>query len=306
MKKVIVGSVLLVFVMLLGACAPAVGSGSDASSAASSAAMPTPVAQIPTGDLVRANYLTVCSDIPYPPQEFYDENGDPQGVDVDIANEIGNRLGLKVQYVNTVFDTIIAAVTSGKCDILVSAMNITKDRNKQISMIPYFKAGQSLVVAKGNPEKISSVMDLCGKSVAAESGTTEVDFIQGSGDYEGNGLMQKCESEGKGEVNLVITQKDSDALQQLQTGKVAAYSTDSPVAAYYTVEHPDQFEVAGEVFETINEGIGLPCNADDCTSAPLTAVGEGVKAALLSMIQDGSFQKILDKWNLSSSGVSPQ
>ncbi len=279
MKKVIVGSVLLVFVMLLGACAPAVGSGSDASSAASSAAMPTPVAQIPTGDLVRANYLTVCSDIPYPPQEFYDENGDPQGVDVDIANEIGNRLGLKVQYVNTVFDTIIAAVTSGKCDILVSAMNITKDRNKQISMIPYFKAGQSLVVAKGNPEKISSVMDLCGKSVAAESGTTEVDFIQGSGDYEGNGLMQKCESEGKGEVNLVITQKDSDALQQLQTGKVAAYSTDSPVAAYYTVEHPDQFEVAGEVFETINEGIGLPCNADDCTECTSHGSRRGCKGS---------------------------
>jgi polar amino acid transport system substrate-binding protein len=306
MKKLFVSSILLVVVMVLSACAPAANSGGDAAPAASSAAMSTPVAQMPAGDLVRANYLTVCSDIPYPPQEFYDENGEPQGVDIDIANELGNRLGLKVQYVNTVFDTIIAAVTSGKCDIIVSAMNITADRNKQISMIPYFKAGQSLVVAKGNPQKITGVMDLCGKSVAAESGTTEVDFIQGSGDYEGKGLMQKCESEGKGAINLVITQKDSDALQQLQTGKVAAYSTDSPVAAYYTVQHPDQFEVAGDVFETVNEGIGLPCKADDCTSAPLTAVGEGVKAALLSMIQDGSFQKILDKWNLGTSGVSPQ
>ena len=56
-------------------------------------------------------------------------------------------------------------------------------------MIPYFEAGQSLVVVKGNPEKITGVMDLCGKSVAAESGTTEVDYIQGSGDYEGKGLM---------------------------------------------------------------------------------------------------------------------
>jgi len=226
-------------------------------------------------------------------------------VDIDIANELGTRLNLKVQYVNTVFDTIIAAVTSGKCDIIVSAMNITGDRNKQISMIPYFKAGQSLVAVKGNPEKITGIMDLCGKSVAAESGTTEVDFIQGSGDYEGNGLMQRCEAEGKPTVNLVITQKDSDALQQLQSGKVTAYSTDSPVAAYYTVQSPDQFEVVGDVFETVNEGIGLPCNAEDCTTAPLTAVGEGVKAALVSMFDDGTFQKILDKWNLSSSGVRP-
>jgi polar amino acid transport system substrate-binding protein len=306
MKKLIVVTVLIVVGLLAGACAPAsTGTGSDAAPASSAAGIPTPVAQIPTEDLVRSGYLTVCSDIPYPPQEFYDENGEPKGVDIDIANELGNRLGLKVEFVNTVFDTIIAAVTSGKCDIIVSAMNITGDRNKQISMIPYFKAGQSLVALKGNPEKITGVMDLCGKSVAAESGTTEVDFIQGSGDYEGNGLMQRCEADGKPAVNLVITQKDSDALQQLQSGKVAAYSTDSPVAAYYTVQSPDQFEVVGDVFETVNEGIGLPCNAEDCTTAPLTAVGEGVKAALISMFDDGSFQKILDEWNLSSSGVRP-
>jgi len=306
MKKLIVVTVLIVVGLLAGACAPASNAtSSDAAPTSSEAGMPTAVAQIPSENLVRSGYLTVCSDIPYPPQEFYDENGEPKGVDIDIANELGTRLNLKVQYVNTVFDTIIAAVTSGKCDIIVSAMNITGDRNKQISMIPYFKAGQSLVAVKGNPEKITGIMDLCGKSVAAESGTTEVDFIQGSGDYEGNGLMQRCETEGKPTVNLVITQKDSDALQQLQSGKVAAYSTDSPVAAYYTVQSPDQFEVVGDVFETVNEGIGLPCNAEDCTTAPLTAVGEGVKAALVSMFDDGTFQKILDKWNLSSSGVRP-
>jgi len=306
MKKLIVVTVLIVVGLLAGACAPASNAtSSDAAPTSSEAGMPTAVAQIPSENLVRSGYLTVCSDIPYPPQEFYDENGEPKGVDIDIANELGTRLNLKVQYVNTVFDTIIAAVTSGKCDIIVSAMNITVDRNKQISMIPYFKAGQSLVAVKGNPEKITGIMDLCGKSVAAESGTTEVDFIQGSGDYEGNGLMQRCEAEGKPTVNLVITQKDSDALQQLQSGKVTAYSTDSPVAAYYTVQSPDQFEVVGDVFETVNEGIGLPCNAEDCTTAPLTAVGEGVKAALVSMFDDGTFQKILDKWNLSSSGVRP-
>lgn len=304
MKKAGVFGVLFVVVLLVSACAPTANSGSDASSAASSAVLPTVVAQVAASDLVQAGALTVCSDIPYPPQEFYDEKGVAQGVDVDIANEIGSRLGLKVNYVNTVFDTIIAAATSGKCDIVVSAMNITADRNKQVSMIPYFKAGQSLVVIKGNPEKITGVMDLCGKNVAAESGTTEVDYIQGSGDYDGNGLDQQCEAAGKEKVNLVITQKDSDALQQLQTGKVVAYSTDSPVAAYYTVEHPDQFEVAGDVFESIDEGIALPCKADDCTNAPLTAVGQAVKASLASMINDGTYEKILQKWNLGSSGVT--
>jgi polar amino acid transport system substrate-binding protein len=305
MKKGIVSFTALMLVVLLAACAGASSNGGDASSPSSAAAMPTPVAQVAAENLVRANYLTVCSDIPYPPQEYYDENGEPKGVDIDISNELGNRLGLKVQYVNTVFDTIIAAVTSGKCDIIVSAMNITPDRNKQVSMIPYFEAGQSLVVVKGNPEKITGVMDLCGKSVAAESGTTEVDYIQGTGSYDGKGLTQQCEAAGKDAINLVITQKDSDALQQLQTGKVAAYSTDSPVAAYYTVQNPDKFEIAGGIFESVPEGIAVPCNADDCSTAPLSAVGEAIKVALLSMMKDGSYQKILDQWNLGSSGVTP-
>jgi len=78
--------------------------------------------------------------------------------------KIANRVGLKVQYVNSVFDTIIAAVTSGKCDIIISAMNITADRSKQISQIPYFEAGQSMVAAKGNPQNINTTLDLCGKS----------------------------------------------------------------------------------------------------------------------------------------------
>ena len=80
----------------------------------------------------------------------------PQGLDIDIGTEIANRLGLKVQFVNSVFDTIIAAVTSGKCDIIISAQNITADRQKQVSMIPYFKAGQSFVAAKGNPKNINT------------------------------------------------------------------------------------------------------------------------------------------------------
>jgi RNA polymerase sigma-70 factor (ECF subfamily) len=76
-------------------------------------------------------------------------------------------------------------------------------------------------------------MDLCGKSVAAQSGTYEVDFLQGTADYEGAGVSDDCVKAGKAKVNVVVTQSDSDALQQLLSGKVAAYSADSPVVLYY-------------------------------------------------------------------------
>ena len=267
-------------------------------------AAPTPVAQIPPESLGQKARLLICSDFPYPPQEFFDENGNPQGLDVDLGNEIGARLGLQTQWVNSVFDTIIAAVASGKCDIIISAQNITADRQKQVSMIPYFKAGQSFVSVKGNPNKINAPMDLCGKSVAAESGTTEVDHLNGTGDYKDNGIVQMCQKAGQQPPEVVVTQKDSDALQQLQANKVVVYFTDSPVAGYYIVQHPDLFEVVGQVIDPINEGISVPCGVADCTQAPLTAVGQAVETALKSMMADGTYLKILTRWNLANGAVT--
>jgi polar amino acid transport system substrate-binding protein len=293
-------TMFLVVAVLAAACSPAAPVATSATSN-----QPTPVATIDPASLAQKGHLLICTDFPYPPQEMFDENGNPQGVDVEIGQEIGKRLGLQVQFVNSIFDTIIAAVTSGKCDIIISAQNITTDRQKQVSMIPYFIAGQSFVAQKGNPAKISTAMDLCGQSVAAESGTTEAAWLQGTGDYQDGGLTQQCTAAGKQPPTVVVTQKDSDALQQLQAGKVVAYDTDSPVAAYYTVQHPDLFEVVGQVVDPIQEGISVPCGQADCTGAPLTAVGQAIKTALDSMIQDGTYLKILTKWNLASSAIKP-
>lgn len=267
------------------------------------AAAPTPVVQLPDGATVQKGKLLVCTDFPYPPQELFDENGNPQGLDIDIGNEIGKRLGLQVEYVNSVFDTIIAAVTAGKCDIIISATNITADRNKQVSMIPYFQAGMAFVVQKGNPQNINATTDLCGQAVAAESGTTEAQYLNGTDAYKGKGLSDDCTKAGKKPINTIVTQKDTDALLQLQTGKVVAYFADLPVAAYYTIQHPDQFQLVPLVLNAAVEGIDMPCGQTDCTNAPLTPLGQGVKTALQSMMSDGTYTQILQKWNLTDGAV---
>jgi polar amino acid transport system substrate-binding protein len=268
-------------------------------------AAPTALAQLPDGALAQKGKLLICSDIPYPPQEFYDENGNAQGLDVELADEMAARLGLQPVWINSVFDTIIPAVKSQKCDVIVSALSITADRNKQITMIPYFQAGQSMVVAKGNPQNINTTDDLCGKSASAESGSTEADYLQGTGDFKGKGLTQACTKAGKKPIDVVVTQKDTDALQQLQAGKVPVFFADSPAAAYYTVQHPDQFQIAGQILEAAPEGISFPCgDAPDCTTAPLTPLGAAIKAALVSMQADGTYTKLLTKWNLASAALT--
>ena len=157
---------------------------------------------MPAAQLIFPGKLVVCSDIPYPPLEYFDDAGNPTGSDIDIATGIANKLGLTVQIENSVFDTIIAAVTGGKCDIIVSDQNITADRLKAVDMIPYFKAGQSFVVAKGNPKAINATTDLCGKSVAAEQGTTEVDYVNGTGDYKGKGLSRRAPTQARPAIDM--------------------------------------------------------------------------------------------------------
>jgi polar amino acid transport system substrate-binding protein len=299
-RKAMIG--LVAALLLLAACqnaaSPSPSSGGAVSSgpSPSQAAVASPVATVPDDQLVTAGLLTICSDIPYPPQEFFDEAGNPTGSDIDIANEIAKRLGLEPRVENSVFDTIIAALTGGKCDIIASAQNITDERLGQVNMIPFFKAGQSFVVAKGNPAGITTELDLCGKKVAAESGTTESDYVKGTGDYKGAGLNKKCTDGGKTAVDLQEFQKDSDALLALSAGQVDAYFADSPVAGYYTVQQPDQFELSGVTVEIADEGISVAKDHKE--------LGDAVAAALLSMVNDGTYVQILTKYGLQDSAVT--
>jgi len=86
-------------------------------------------------------------------------------------------MNLTLDVKSTVFDSIIPALQGGNCDIIISAQTITKERQAAVLMIPYFAAGQSFVVLKGNPDTINSIDDLCGKAVAAEKGRPNVVLI---------------------------------------------------------------------------------------------------------------------------------
>ncbi len=293
-KSAIVATAALI---LLAACTGGTSPSSSTSVGASgsAAAAASPVASVPAKQLLFADKLVICSDLPYPPQEFFDDNANPIGSDIEIGQEIAKRLGLTAQIENSVFDTIIAAVTGGKCDIIVSAQNINAERVKQVDMIPFFQAGQSFVVAKGNPSGIKAEADLCGKSIAAETGTTEVDFLNGTGDYKDAGLSAKCVKDGSKAIDVKEFPKDSDALAALSSGNVDAYFADSPVAGYYTVQQPDQFELSGVVLDVAKEGISVPKDHTDLRDAVVTA--------LKSMMDDGTYEAILKKYGVEDGGL---
>jgi polar amino acid transport system substrate-binding protein len=249
--------------------------------------------------LVKSGTLTVCSDTSYPPQESLDSSNKAVGSDIDLGAEIAKRMNLTLAVKSTVFDSIIPALQGSSCDIIISAQTITKDRLAAVDMIPYFAAGQSFVVLKGNPNKVNSIDDLCGKAVAAEKGTIEADHIAGTGSgYDNtNSLDANCKTKGKAAITLQVFDADTSALAAMQAGTVVAHFTDEPVAGYEVVQGGSKFElVPAMTLERGAEGISvLKTN---------NSLRDAVKKALLDMIGDGTYTKILTTWGVQSGAVT--
>src|SRR5439155_2962089 len=185
--------------------------------------------------LVAPGTLTVGSDVGYPPQEYMDAGGNAVGLDIDIVDEIASRLGLSLKVTNFKFDDIIPALNAGQFDIVISAMTVTDERSKVVDFVPYFDAGQAVLVPKGNPKGIKTLDDLSGKNAAVQQGTTEETSLKD--------LNDKLGKEGKAKVNILTYPSDTDAVDQLRVGRADAALDDSPVAAYYAKLNPN-FEVA--------------------------------------------------------------
>jgi polar amino acid transport system substrate-binding protein len=265
----------------------------------SSSSTPAPAGGVPADQLIKAGTLTACSDTSYPPQESLDASNVAIGSDIDLGKEIAKRLSLTLVVKSTTFDSIIPALQGGSCDIIISAQTITAERQAAVDMIPYFAAGQSFVVAKGNPSAIQSIDDLCGKAVAAEKGTIEADHINGAGSgYDTtNSLDANCKAKGKADITLQVFDADTNALAALTAGTVVAHFTDEPVAGYEVANGGGKYEeVAAMTLERGAEGISVPKTK--------TALRDAVKTALLAMISDGTYTTILTKWGVQSGAVA--
>jgi len=180
----------------------------------------------------------------------------------------------------TNFDTILDDLTLKRFDVVISAVTVTPERAKKVAFIPYFNAGESLLVPKGNPLHITSIADLCGLAVAVQTNTVELSDLQAQN--------AKCPSGKKIDIRTFDSQ--DDVVLQLVDGHVVATYQDSPVTDYYLQQHPGAFQVGGTVVNAAPEGIVV--RKGD------TSMYNAIKAAFDSLVQDGTYDRLLQKWNL--------
>lgn len=289
----VTASLLVVFALVVVGCGKSEESGEKGEKAAEKSEKggmkTTALGRKLPKSIQDAGEIKVCSDIAYPPIEFYKEGTkDVLGVDPDLAKAMGKELGVEFRFENTAFDGIIPALKSKRCDVIMSSMSDTKERQDQgLDFVDYFNAGTSIIVQKGNPQKIAGLDDLCGKTIGIQKGTTQEEVATKQ--------AAKCKSEGKGDLAVQTFEKDTEALQQLKIGRTVADMNDFPVAAYTAKQQPEAYEVVGEQIEAGPYGIGI--RKDD--TELMTALHE----AMTKIFDNGEYEKVLKEWNVEAGAV---
>jgi len=240
------------------------------------------VTATPTLDrLKKAGKLVVAIDATYPPMESEDAKGQPVGFDIDFARELAKRLGLKAEFQVMGWDGILAGLNSKRFDVIISTMNITPERQKQVAFVEYAKLSQLFIARKGT--KVTSDKDLAGKVVAVQADTTSYDYV---------------ESRRKAGVKISDVKAfrlATDAFTALQANQADVLVVDEPVGKYYAKQNPSLFVITGRAMAP--EPIGVAMRKDE---ADLT---KSVQQAVDAMKKDGSVKKMQVTWFGSVLGV---
>ena len=246
--------------------------GGSASSVASSVASSASSASAAAGELttVEAGKLTMATNATFPPYEMTTDSGEFEGIDIEAAQAIADKLGLELQIDDMDFDAALLSVQQGKADITMAGITVTDERKAVMEFSDSYATGiQSVIVPEGSD--IASPDDLAGKKIGTQRGTTG--YIYCTDDF--------------GEDAVVAYDDGLTAVQALNNGQVDAVVIDNAPAKEYVAANPGL-----KVLETsyAEEDYAIGMNKDN------TALVEAVNAALEELKADGTLQAIVDKY----------
>jgi ABC-type amino acid transport substrate-binding protein len=222
----------------------------------------------------KAGKLVVAIDATYPPMESEGPDGKPVGFDIDFANELAKRLGVKAEFVVMGWDGILAGLQSKRYDVIISSMNITPDRQKQVDFVEYVKMSQLFVAKKGTI--VSSEKDLAGKVVAVQADTTSMEWLE------------KAKKDGVAIKDIKAFKLATDTFAAVKAGQAEVLVTDEPVGKYYAKQDAATFQVTGRAMAPEPVGIAIRKADSDLTKE----ISKHVEA----MKQDGTLKKVSEQW----------
>ncbi len=214
--------------------------------------------------------LTMVTNAEFPPYE-YTEGGEVVGIDAEVAKAIADKLGLKLEIVDTKFDSIIPGVQSGKYDMGMAGLTVTPEREQNVAFSDSYATGIQSIIVKEDSE-IKSVDDLSSSTkIGVQLGTTG--DIYAKDDFGADAVVEM--------------DKGADAVQALLAGKIDCVIIDNEPAKSFVEANPG-LKILDTAYAQEDYAI--------CFAKENTELKEKVNTALKELIADGTLQKIVDKY----------
>jgi len=226
--------------------------------------------------------LTVCNSPGFPPLSYYENPGDaqPVGLDIDLLSHLATSWDAKLKLVAGDFAGLLPALESGRCDMVVSGILLTDERQQKFDGVPYMKTSTLLLAATGN-DKISDPESLSGRTLSIEAGTV----LQKIADQEN----EKLKGEGKPEIQVQTYPKAQDCIQQVLVGRSDAALVQDTEAAYRDKQMPGKFKTVYTFPEAKQFAIYVRKGSGDAAI---------VKASIEALNASGTLKDLLVKWRL--------
>ncbi|GAB2811823.1 ABC transporter substrate-binding protein [Actinocorallia aurea] len=274
---------------LVAGSVAACGDSSEETASPEAAGSAAPLfAELPA-EQQKAGKIVVGSDIAYAPLEYFDTDGETVlGFDKELADKLGEQLGVTFEFQSASFDGLITSLKSNRFDVAISGMSDTKERQAEVDFVDYYVAGAMMLVKKGNPEGLATLADLCGKTIAVQRGTTQEGYAQDQ--------SAKCEADGGAKIDILSFDRETEAMLQIKQGRAVAGLQDYPVATYNARESGGAYEVVGEQIEA--GPLGIAVSKDD------TALRDAIQKALAAIIDNGEYGKLIEKWEIPAGAVT--
>lgn len=285
MKKIIAAVLALGMTMSLAACGSSSTASSSPESSASTSSAESSVSTssavsssaTASGDFVLAEEgkLHMATNAAFPPYESTTDDGGFEGIDVEIAQAIADKLGLELVIDNMDFSSVVTAVSGGKDDIAMAGLTVTEERKKNLNFTDTYTTTKQVIIVPEDSE-ITSVDDLGNaKAIGCQEGTTG--YLYCSDTEENGGYGDKA----------IGYQDGATAIQALLSGKVDAVVIDENPAKVY-VEQNEGLKILDTAYAEEEYAIGIAKGND----ALLNAVND----ALNELKDDGTVQEIIDKY----------
>lgn len=219
-----------------------------------------------------------------------DNPSEYQGFDIDLGNALGACLGFSNEYVAVGFAELIPTVASGQADWILSNLYATEERAAGgVDFISYSKVFDGILVAKGNPKKISGIdTSLCGLTVALNKGYVEIPLVEAVG--------PDCEAKGLKAPVVSLFDSSADCMQAILAGRADAYMNDVNTVVGFIAAHPKDLDSAETVKLDYTIGIGVPQGKHEFRDA--------IQAALTEVQSTGLQDKLAAKWKLLKNAVA--